>query len=115
MSQELDVDAVTGALKALGRLPPDRPFATDALTLTLFPREEGLQEKQVPVEQIASKIVAMRNKLRVMEQRVNASTLGNDEKLRLQAQITRTYDAFTSLVAFFSDDALPAPAEEPAS
>jgi hypothetical protein len=51
----------------------------------------------------------MRDKLRVLEQRVNAAEgPGTAERARLQAEITATYDAFAGLLAFFSPEALPA-------
>ena len=98
---------VQTALRALGRLPPAAPMPLSPVELVLIPREEGLQDKTVPVGQLAVKMVAMRNKLRVLEQRVNASELDIDAKSQLHAQITQTYDAFSGLMAFFSEDALP--------
>jgi hypothetical protein len=113
MSDESASDRATAmlkALRALGKLPPERPFATSGLTLTLAPREEGLADKGIPVEQIFHKLTMMRDKLRVMEQRINASdALSLDERAKLQHDLTSVYDAFATLAAFFSDDALPAP------
>lgn len=107
MDDRRSSDAVQAALRALGRLPPSTPLPVDALSLVLVPREQGLQDKTVNVGQLAAKMVSMRNKLRVLEQRVNASDVPIDEKLRLEEKITQTYDAFVGLMAFFSDDALP--------
>jgi hypothetical protein len=100
-------DDMQRALRALGRLPPERPLPTDGTELVLSPREDGLAEKVVPVDQVIKKLIASRDKLRVLEQRVNASGLDQDGKLALQARITHVYDAFATLGAFFSDDALP--------
>lgn len=108
-----DVDDMTRALRALGRLPPERPLATDGAELVVRPREEGLQEKALPAEQLVKKLISSRDKLRVLEQRVNASTLPQDDKRALEASITQVYDALATLSAFFSDDALPAHEEEP--
>lgn len=99
--------AMEQALRALGRLPPARPLDTEGLVLTLKPREEGLADKQLSVEELFRKITSMRDKLRVLEQRVNASDVPRDEKAELQAHITQVYDAFATLAAFFSEDALP--------
>lgn len=99
--------AMMRALRALGRLPPTRPLATDGGELLLRPREEGLQERTLPSDQIVKKLISSRDKLRVLEQRVNASTLSQDEKRALEAHITEVYDAIATLSAFFSDDALP--------
>ena len=100
-------------MRALGRLPPQAPLPVEALSLILVPREQGLQQKTVNVGQLATKMVSMRNKLRVLEQRVNASDIDLDEKLRLEASITQTYAAFAALMAFFSEDALPQTANDP--
>lgn len=104
--------AMTKALRALGRLPPERPLATDGGELVLRPRAEGLQEKALPTDQIVKKLIQSRDKLRVLEQRVNASGLSQDEKRTLEAHITEAYDAIAALSAFFSDDALPAHEED---
>jgi len=75
--------------------------------LQLLPREEGLQAKDVPGEALGKKLVSVRDKLRVLEQRVNASGVTLEDKIALQARITRLYDAICGLHAFFSDDTLP--------
>lgn len=106
--------AMEQALRALGRLPPSHPLSLEGLSLTLKPREDGLADKQVPVEELFRKLTAMRDKLRVLEQRVNASDVPRDEKAELQAHITQVYDAFATLAAFFSEDALPPPPAEDA-
>ena len=103
-----EVEAFEQALRALGRLPLQKPLPLAGLTLTLVPREDGLQEKEISMELVFKKVISVRDKVRVLEQRVNASTAPTDEKLRLQARITAVYDAIRVLVAFFSDDALPA-------
>lgn len=104
--------AMTRGLRALGRLPPARPLLTDDVELLVRPREGGLQDKSLPADQVVKKLIGCRDKLRVLEQRVNASTLTQDDKRALQAHITYVYDAFAALSAFFSDDALPASDEE---
>ncbi len=103
------IAAMQQALRALGRLPPERPFQSTGAVLQLVPREAGLQQKDVPVDALFHKLTMMRDKLRVLEQRVNASGVSEDEKVALQAKITQLYTAFAALSAFFTDDALPAP------
>lgn len=99
--------AMASGLRALGRLPPQRPLGTDDVELVVRPREDGLQEKSVPADQVVKKLIACRDKLRVLEQRVNASSLSQDDKRGLEAHITNVYDAFATLSAFFTEDALP--------
>lgn len=105
-------EAMARGLRALGRLPPARPLPTDGLEVTVRPREEGLQEKSLPADQVVKKLIACRDKLRVLEQRVNASGLTQDEKRSLQAHVTYVYDAFATLSAFFTADALPGAGDE---
>jgi hypothetical protein len=99
------------ALRALGRLPPENPIPGDDATLIVKPREDGLQAKEIPVGKFLAKVVAMRDKLRVLEQRVNASGISVDEKIGLEADITQLYQAIATLTAFFSEDALGSPDE----
>lgn len=100
-------DASIAALRALGRLPTERSLLSDDLTLTLQPREDGLTAKDVPVDTLAKKVIGVRDKLRVLEQRVNSSELSNAEKVAVEHRITSLYDALSTLMAFFSEDALP--------
>src|SRR5579871_1303195 len=53
-------------------------------TLVLRPGTPGLQEKTWPIETFFHKIVMLRNRLRTLEQQVNAAELPDDVKLRLQ-------------------------------
>jgi len=101
------VEGARLAMRALGLLPPKAPLDPEGMNLKLIPREEGLQAKDVPVDQLFKKIISMRDKLRVLEQRVNSSELSLAEKAALEARITLLYEAIAGLVAFFSEDALP--------
>lgn len=105
---DVDGKAALAALAALGLVPGADGLPLDGLTLTLTPREEGLASKDVPVEALFNKITMMRDKLRVLEQRINAADgLSTVERARLQAEITAAYEAFAGLLAFFSTTALP--------
>ncbi len=106
--EQLDADAAHEALQALGLAADARLLSPDGLVLSLIPREDGLQPKEIPVEQILSKITMMRDKLRVLEQRINAAETINDvERASLQGKITAVYAAFAGLIAFFSKESLP--------
>jgi hypothetical protein len=74
-------------------------------TLVLRPGVEGLQEKSWPIETFFHKIVMVRNRLRTLEQQVNASDLGDDVKVRLQAYVSGCYGSLTSFNVLFADDA----------
>ncbi len=105
---EHDPEAAEEALQALGLAPGARLLSTADLFLSLVPREEGLQAKDIPVEQVLAKVTMMRDKLRVLEQRVNAADgIADVDRAALQAHITAVYAAFAGLVAFFSAESLP--------
>jgi hypothetical protein len=73
--------------------------------LILRPGKPGLQEKKWPIESFFNKIVMIRNRLRTLEQQVNASELPDDAKLRLQSYITGCYGTLTSFNVLFADEA----------
>src|SRR6185436_18960178 len=59
--------------------------------LVLKPGKPGVQEKAMPIDTFFNKIVMLRNRLRTLEQQVNASDLPHDQKLKLQGYITGCY------------------------
>jgi len=71
--------------------------------LILQPGEEGLTTKEMPIDTFFHKIVMVRDRLRVMEQRINASKLTDEEKINLQQYITRIYGSLTSFNVLFRD------------
>lgn len=71
-------------------------------TLVLQPGTPGLQEKTWPIETFFQKIVMVRNRLRTLEQQVNASDLPADTKLKLQGYITGCYGTLTSFNVLFA-------------
>jgi hypothetical protein len=73
-------------------------------TLVLKPGNANLQEKSVPIETFFHKIVMLRNRLRTLEQHVNASNLSDDEKVKLQAYITGCYGSLTTFNVLFADE-----------
>ena len=72
--------------------------------LILKPGKPGLQEKTMPLESFFNKIVMLRNRLRTLEQQVNASDLPDDQKLKLQGYITGCYGSLTSFNVLFADE-----------
>jgi hypothetical protein len=73
-------------------------------TLVLRPGTPGLQEKSIPIETFFHKIVMLRNRLRTLEQVVNASDLPEDAKLKLQAYISGCYGSLTTFNVLFADE-----------
>jgi hypothetical protein len=72
--------------------------------LVLRPGAPGLQEKAWPIEAFFHKIVMLRNRLRTLEQQVNAMEIPADAKVRLQGYITGCYGSLTSFNVLFADD-----------
>ncbi len=73
--------------------------------LVLRPGTPGLQEKSWPIETFFHKVVMLRNRLRTLEQHINASDLPDDTKARLQGYITGCYGSLTSFNLLFADEA----------
>jgi hypothetical protein len=65
----------------------------------------GGQEKSWPIETFFHKIVMVRNRLRTLEQQVNASDLADDVKVKLQSYVSGCYGSLTSFNVLFADDA----------
>jgi hypothetical protein len=72
--------------------------------MVLRPGKTGLQEKTWPIETFFHKVVMLRNRLRTLEQQVNASELPDDQKVKLQAYITGCYGSLTSFNILFAEE-----------
>jgi hypothetical protein len=72
--------------------------------LVLKPGKSGTQEKTVPIEVFFRKIIGVRERLRVLEQRINNHPkLSDDDRLQLQDYITRIYGTLTTFNVLFAD------------
>lgn len=111
----LDGDAVKPllltALQQLGvGAAPALSAAAVNATLSLLPREDGLAAKDIPVETLLHKVTMMRDKLRLVEQRINAAnTLVAQERFALQGQVTAVHHVLLALGALLELPATPVP------
>ena len=72
--------------------------------LVLRPGSAGLQEKAWPIETFFHKVVMLRNRLRTLEQQINASDLPEDQKLKLQSYVNGCYGTLTSFNVLFAEE-----------
>ena len=69
--------------------------------LIIKPGRHDLAVKEIPIDTFFHKIVMVRDRLRVLEQRVNASSIDDEEKVNIQQYITRMYGSLTSFNLLF--------------
>lgn len=69
--------------------------------LILKPGRGDMAQKEMPIDAFFHKIVLVRDRLRVLEQRVNTSQLDDEEKVNIQQYITKIYGSLTSFNILF--------------
>jgi hypothetical protein len=74
----------------------------DGGAMILKPGDDSLKSKEIPIDTFFHKIVMLRDRLRVMEQRINSSgNLSDEEKVNLQQYLTRIYGSLTTFNVLF--------------
>jgi hypothetical protein len=70
--------------------------------LVLVPGKAGTQEKRIPIDNLFRKVVLIREKLRVLEQKINShEKLDDSDRLQLQQYITQCYGSLTTFNVLF--------------
>tara|TARA_R110002020_G_scaffold61697_11_gene165733 strand:- start:378 stop:914 length:537 start_codon:yes stop_codon:yes gene_type:complete len=74
-------------------------------SITLNPGDPNLASKEIAIDAFFHKIVMVRDRIRVMEQKINSSkNLDDQEKVDLQQYLTRIYGSLTTFNILFKNN-----------
>lgn len=73
-------------------------------TLRLVPGKGDAQAKDIPLDSLFAKLIGIREKLRVLEQKINNHPkLDDADKMDLQGYLTRSYGSLTTFNVLFAE------------
>ena len=106
---DMDADEFKSVLRAvlrdeLGVRPIDLGGRWTGGEVVLKPGKEGTAEKTIPIEALFHKIVMIRDRLRVLEQKINGHpNLSDEDKVQMQQYVTQCYGSLTTFNVLFAD------------
>ncbi|MEO8877159.1 MAG: hypothetical protein ABI461_16315 [Polyangiaceae bacterium] len=105
---EMDADEFRSILRdvirdELGASSVDIAGKWEGGELILKAGKEGVADKHIPIESLFHKIVMLRDKLRVLEQKLNSHPkLSAEEKVQMQQYVTQCYGTLTTFNVLFA-------------
>jgi len=98
------VSTLTYLLKKYAQIPEEVVLAGKWTggKMVLHPGDKNMAVKEIPIDAFFHKIVMLRDRLRVLEQRINSNEkLSDEDKLNMQQYITKIYGSLTTFNVLF--------------
>ncbi|MCP4642312.1 MAG: hypothetical protein GY851_17840 [bacterium] len=74
-------------------------------TVMLRPADESLRGKEIPIDTLFKKVTAVRERLRLLEQKINNhKNFTVEERAEFQDYLTRAYGSLTTFNVLFQDE-----------